>query len=283
MTHKISSEMDVMKVKERKNKIIKIVINVAMLALIVFLLYISLNSVLPGFIDVLAEGDNEAIEAYLKSFTTFKGYFVAFLLQFVQIITIFLPSVPIQVACGFIFGTVRASIVCYLGYVSANAVVFLACRALHGGLEKLLPSTTSKSLTSGKAKQILDSKYPAFTVFLASILPLIPNGTIPYVAAKTKMKFSSFMLAVAIGCIPTVYTVCAVGGRLNKFDYLTAALMCLPLIVLVVILFWQKKNLIMLYEKLHMRLHKNKSDSTDDICEAAAHTDASDCDTDETD
>lgn len=70
--------MDVMKVKERKNKIIKIVINVAMLALIVFLLYISLNSVLPGFIDVLAEGDNEAIEAYLKSFTTFKGYFVAF-------------------------------------------------------------------------------------------------------------------------------------------------------------------------------------------------------------
>ena len=146
--------MDVMKVKERKNKIIKIVINVAMLALIVFLLYISLNSVLPGFIDVLAEGDNEAIEAYLKSFTTFKGYFVAFLLQFVQIITIFLPSVPIQVACGFIFGTVRASIVCYLGYVSANAVVFLACRALHGGLEKLLPSTTSKSLTSGKAKQI---------------------------------------------------------------------------------------------------------------------------------
>ena len=90
------------------------------------------------------------------------------------------------------------------------------------------------------------------------------------------------MLAVAIGCIPTVYTVCAVGGRLNKFDYLTAALMCLPLIVLVVILFWQKKNLIMLYEKLHMRLHKNKSDSTDDICEAAAHTDAADCDTDET-
>lgn len=262
--------------KERKNKIIKVIINIAMLALIAALLYIALNSVLPGFIDVLAEGNNEAIEAYLKSFTTFKGYLVAFLLQFIQIITIFLPSVPIQVSCGFIFGTVRASIVCYLGYVSANAVVFLACRALHGGLERLLPSSTGRSLNSSKAKQILESKYPAFNVFLASILPLIPNGTIPYVAAKTEMKFSSFIIAVALGCIPTVYTVCAVGGRLHRFDYLTAALMCLPLIALVVILFWQKKNLIVLYEKLLVRLHKNRSSGSDDSCESAQNTDTSD-------
>ncbi len=258
--------------KVNKNKILKIVINTAMIAVIAILLYISINSVLPGFIDTLAEGDEAALQAYLQTFSSFDGYLVGFLLQFIQIITIVLPSVPIQIATGFIFGTWRAFIICYTGYVSANAVVFIAGRALNGGLEKLLPTSGSKSVSSGKAQKLMDSKYPAFTVFLASILPIIPNGAIPYAASKTKMKFSSFIIAVAVGCIPTVYTVCAVGGKLNGFDYITAALTFLPLFVLVGILFWQKNNLIALYEKILKRIKRNgegeSSNNTSDISDA---------------
>lgn len=241
---------------KRKNKIIKLIINTALMVAIALLLYISLNGVLPGFIDILAEGDEAELQKYLQSFGTFDGYLVGFLLQFIQIITIFLPSAPIQIATGFIFGTWKAFLVCYLGYVSANAVVFLTSRALDGGLEKLLPSNSNKSINSSKAQKILNSKYPAFTVFLASILPLIPNGVIPYTASKTKIKFSSFIISVAIGCIPTVYTVCAIGGELHTFDYLTAALMVLPLFALTGVLFWQKNNLISLYEKILKRLKK---------------------------
>lgn len=251
----------------RKNKVIRLVINTALIAIIALLLYISLNNILPGFIEILAEGDEAELQEYLQSFRTFDGYLVGFLLQFIQIITIFLPSAPIQIATGFIFGTWKAFIVCYLGYVSANAVIFLAGRALDGGLEKLLPSNSNKSINSGKAQKILDSKYPAFTVFLASILPLIPNGVIPYTASKTKMKFSSFIISVAIGCIPTVYTVCAIGGELHTFDYLTAALMVLPLFALTGVLFWQKNNLISVYEKALKRLKKGtyeQSEGDDD-------------------
>lgn len=248
----------------KKNKIIKLIINTALIVIIALLLYISLNSILPGFIDILAEGDEAELQKYLQSFRTFDGYLVGFLLQFIQIITIVLPSAPIQIATGFIFGTWKAFLVCYLGYVSANAVIFLAGRALDGGLEKLMPSNSNKSINSSKAQNILNSKYPAFTVFLASILPLIPNGVIPYTASKTKMKFSSFIISVAIGCIPTVYTVCAIGGELHTFDYLMAALMVLPLFALTGILFWQKNKLISLYEKVLKRLKKGVSEESED-------------------
>lgn len=261
----------------RKNKVIKIIINTVLIAVIALLLYISLNSILPGFIEILAEGDEVELQKYLQSFRTFDGYLVGFLLQFIQIITIFLPSAPIQIATGFIFGTWKAFIVCYLGYVSANAVIFLVGRALDGGLEKLLPSNSNKSINSNKAQKILNSKYPAFTVFLASILPLIPNGVIPYTASKTKMKFSSFIISVGIGCIPTVYTVCAVGGELHTFDYLTAALMVLPLFALTGILFWQKNNLISVYEKILKRLKRGAYEQLEDDDEIDSENKKGEC------
>lgn len=240
-----------------KNKILKFIINTALIALVAFLIYIALNGVLPGFIEILAKGDEAELQAYLQSFGRFDGYLVGFLLQFIQIITIFLPSLPIQIAAGFIFGTWRAFIVCYAAYVSSNAVVFLAGRALNGGLERVLPSNSKQHINSSKAQTILSSKYPAFTVFLASIVPLIPNGIIPYAASKTKIKFTSFIISVALGCIPTIYTVCAVGGELHTFDYITAALVLLPLFALTGVLFWQKNNLITLYEKILKYLKKD--------------------------
>lgn len=250
--------------KEKKNTIIKYSITIALILIVALLIYVSLNTVLPGMIDVIATGDNQAIENYLKEFSSLKSYLIAFLLQFIQIITIVLPSVPIQVSCGFIFGTLKASIVCYVSYVAANAVVFLACRILKDGLDKLLPSTTAKSISSSKARQILDSKYPAFTVFLASILPIIPNGAIPYVASKTNIKFSSFMLAASTGCIPTILTVCAVGGELNQFDFLTSAIVCIPLLAITGLLFWQRKNIILLYERFALKRNAKQSNDNSD-------------------
>ncbi|MCH5278186.1 MAG: TVP38/TMEM64 family protein [Christensenellaceae bacterium] len=232
--------------KVNRNTIIKIAIDVGAIAIVLFLLYLALKSVLPGFVEVLAEGDQGDVQEYLRRFNDFGGYAVGFFLQFIQIITILLPSVPIQVAVGIIFGTWRGFLVCYTGYVSANAAIFFFSRKLGAGLEKLLPSRHASSKHQG---MILHSEHPAFMVFLASIMPLIPNGLIPYIASKTEVKFGAFMLAVATGCIPTVLTLCAVGDQINSGDWLSAAIYVLPLFIFVGIMFWQQKNLTNLYSK----------------------------------
>ena len=93
----------------KRNGIIKALIQIGLILVVLALIFFSLNSVLPGFIDVLANGQQSDVQEYLNSFHDFSGYAIGFLLQFIQIITIALPSVPIQVAVGVIFGTWRVS------------------------------------------------------------------------------------------------------------------------------------------------------------------------------
>ena len=242
------------------------------------LLVIAIKSILPDFLDVLANGDKQQIQEYLRSFTGFWAYAVAFLLQFIQIITIFLPSVPIQIAVGILFGVWKGFLVCYAGYVAASAFVFVLSRALGDKLDKIFPKRSAEiqkrsdemqDETNKKRKFVLDKEHPAFMVFLASILPILPNGFVPYIAAKTKMKFGSFVMAVGIGCVPTILTLCAVGNHITVGKWWVALLYTLPLLILVAVMFWQQKNIIKLYTKITDKIKakkkagKNKSDSTD--------------------
>ena len=50
---------------KNKNTIIRTLITIALAALVCLLIYISLKSVLPGFIEVLVNGDNQELQIYL--------------------------------------------------------------------------------------------------------------------------------------------------------------------------------------------------------------------------
>lgn len=242
----------------RRNRILKILIQGGLIVAVLLLVYFSVESVLPGVIDLMAKGKGEDVQEFLLQFTNLKGCFVGFLLQFIQIITIFLPSIPIQIAMGLIFGVWRGFLICFLGYNSASALVFLAARKLGDSLEKLLPTKKVGEKGETKKRAILDSDHPAFMVFLATTFPILPNGLIPYAAAKTKVKFPAFMLAVALGCVPTILTLCAVGKKLIRGDLLSAALFTLPLLLFFLIMFWQQKNLTALYERAVERIQARR-------------------------
>ncbi|MBR4435939.1 MAG: TVP38/TMEM64 family protein [Clostridia bacterium] len=240
-----------------KNKLIKTLIQVGLILLVLALVYISLESVLPGAIRLIANGDREELEKFLLGFNDFKGYVIGFMMQFVQIITIVLPSIPIQIACGIVFGLWRGFAVCFLGYVSASALIFIASRKLGDKLEKIFPTKPTSERNTAKKNAILDSKHPGFMVFMATTFPLLPNGLIPYIAAKTKIKFPVFLLAIGVGCIPTIFTLCAVGKQLINGDILSAALFTLPLIAIFLIMFLFQKQITSCYEKIVDRI-KNK-------------------------
>lgn len=249
--------------REGKNKLLKILIQIGFVLIVLALVYIALESVLPGAIRLIANGDRAELEAYLLGFNDFKGYATGFLLQFIQIITIFLPSVPIQIAAGIVFGAWRGFIVCFLGYVSASALVFTASRKLGDRLERLFPTDTKTERGSEKKKAILTSEHPGFAVFLATIFPLLPNGLIPYIAAKTKIRFPVFIFAIGTGCVPTILTLCAVGKLLVTGDLLSAALFTLPLAALFLVLFIFQKPLTALYERTMARIKAKKKSRAD--------------------
>ena len=245
----------------KRNKLLKILIQAILIITVVVLVYIAVESVLPGIIPAVVNGTKEDVQAYLERFHDFHGYAVCFVLQFIQIITIFLPSIPIQISAGIVFGVFKGFLVCFLGYVAANAVVFFAVRKLGASLEKWLPSPKRKNEKQEKRRNaILASDHPAFMVFLATTFPILPNGLIPYIAAKTRVRFIPYMLASSIGSIPTILTLCSVGRRIVRGDFLSAALITLPLLAFFLIMFWQQKNITKLYSSIANRIIARKEE-----------------------
>ena len=79
----------------RKNNLIRTLILAAAFAVVLAIILLSLNAILPGFADVIQRGDQQELIAYIRGFGSVGGVVLAFLLQFVQIISIFFPGGPI--------------------------------------------------------------------------------------------------------------------------------------------------------------------------------------------
>lgn len=156
----------------KRNGIIKALIQIGLILVVLALIFFSLNSVLPGFIDVLANGQQSDVQEYLNSFHDFSGYAIGFLLQFIQIITIALPSVPIQVAVGVIFGTWRGFLVCYLGYVSANALILFPSASSEQSLSSFFPANLLKKRAARKRILLPMQSIPHLVFSLHPFFPL---------------------------------------------------------------------------------------------------------------
>lgn len=208
-----------------------------------------IKAMLPGFLEILESGSREEIERYITSFGTAEGMFLAFLMQFIQIVSIVLPGGPIQIAVGIIFGTVTGFIICHLGYVAANAAVFAVSRKLGNKIEEFFPIEGETS----RGNFITSSDHPGFMVFLACLVPFMPNGIIPHIAAKTKVSFLDFLLAVYLGSAPCMFLLCAVGGKLMEGEYLTAGIYGAILFCGVICLYIMRNKVVELSEKIRKK------------------------------
>jgi uncharacterized membrane protein YdjX (TVP38/TMEM64 family) len=209
-----------------------------------------IKAILPGFLEILESGSREEIERYLTSFGTTQGMFLAFLMQFIQIVSIVLPGGPIQIAVGIIFGTMTGFIICHLGYIAANVLVFTVSRKLGNKIDEFFPIEEEKS----KGNFITSSDHPGFMVFLACLVPFMPNGIVPHIAAKTNVSFLDFLIAVYLGSAPCMLLLCLVGGKLMQGKYLTAGIYGAILFGSVICLYFMRNKVVELSEKIRKKL-----------------------------
>lgn len=243
--------------KPGKYILMRIGVYVLLVAVLAALLYFALKGILPGFVEVLEKGDQDDIENYIRSFVGFRGLLTAFLLQFVQVISVIFPGGPIQIAAGVVFGFWAGYAVCEAAYLASNVAVFTAARRIGPRMENLFPVNTG-----GKSKLsfISNSKNPGFMVFLGCIMPFLPNGIVPYVAARTKISYKRFTLAVFIGSTPTFMVLCALGNRLLKGDFLIVAITAVIFIAVIVFIYLKRNAFIALAGRLGDKIAPNKTE-----------------------
>ena len=100
---------------------------VPILAVIVVavLIWIAFGNKIPGLIPLLKEGDGQKIADYLSQETGIKGIIAVILLQMIQVASIVMPGMAIQVASGLIYGWLEGFLMCYFGFVLSNFLIFL--------------------------------------------------------------------------------------------------------------------------------------------------------------
>ena len=216
----------------KKNYLIRIAAAVVIIILAAGLVYFAFLTALPELIPLLQNGDVEEIQFYLRTSDKLTGLIFTALLQALQVFSVVLPGMPIQIAAGVVYGIWRSFFVCHLSSVAANVLVFIAARRFGAKMDKLIPIERKNS----KLDFLLKSDTPAYMTVLACLIPILPNGFIPYVAVKTKIKTLHFALAVYFGSLLPVFVLCAVGSKILKGGYIYSAVLFVSLCAIVFLL-----------------------------------------------
>ncbi len=239
----------------KKSTFIQVIKYVAPIFISVILICIVFVRVFPELRDIVINGCTyEELMDYLDSIANFKGILVVAVLQVIQVISIFIPGPPIQIAAGIVYGFLISFLVTFISFVITNMLVFLYLR-------KKGDITFSPDSRSGRKVQALfewiDSENPAYMIMLAYMMPGMPNGFVPYVANQTSVTTKQFFKALVYGAAPQFFTMCFISGRLLRGDVFLSLLVTVLMLVSIVILYLFRDRVIDLVRRMKEQM-KNK-------------------------
>ena len=204
-----------------RTKRLAVIAAAAVILVMVLLIIETFRLLLPGLWTAFSSGDEQALSDYLTSEGRLRSFLTLWFLAFVQVVSLVIPAMPVQLAAGIAYGPWKGFVTSFSASVAANFLVFLLARRL----AKVIELLTANSPKANKLlNSVRNSKNPWFYTILAFITPGLPNGIIPYAAAHANMKPKQFFAAVCISMpIPTLLT-CLAGSYLVTGDWLFTVL-----------------------------------------------------------
>ncbi len=184
--------------------------------MIFLIVYIGFTRLFPNLLDILMKGDEQAMEAYLESQGIWKGFIAVYIICLLQVVSIVIPGMAIQVAAGVIYGWKDAFLICYFGFVSAQTLVFLGVRILHRRLGSFIDSMRGVR----RLKDRINKSDPVFAAGLACMIPGVPNGIIPYAFSTLRIRVSHFALAIACTSWVQILCNCVIGHLLIRGHFI---------------------------------------------------------------
>ncbi len=222
---------------------------IAAFAVFIWMIYIAFGNAAKSFpmlVKLLQKGDEKEIAAYLSKQGRWRGYLTIILFSIIQVISIVFPGMAIQVAAGLIYKWWVAFILCYVGFVAGNCMVFVFARRIGSRLsEKTAVSRKFSGWFQKKAESSwimskINSANPEFVFGMACLIPGIPNGIIPYIASSTTISAVGFGAAVAASSWIQIVLNCLAGSFLIRGKYGFVVLSFAAQIALILFMLWKR-------------------------------------------
>jgi uncharacterized membrane protein YdjX (TVP38/TMEM64 family) len=227
--------------KMKRQKFFAVLLFAAIFALTAFLIAETFHLMLPGLWSAFRSGDEHALSAYLNEQGSLRSFFVLWFLSFVQVVSIVIPAMPVQLAAGIAYGPWKGFLSSFSASALANMTVFFLARRLTPVIDAL---TADSPRIQKMLHSIRSSRDPWYYTILAFMTPGLPNGIIPYAAANAGMRPGSFLEAIFVSLpLPTLLT-CAAGSFILSGDWTFSVLIGVGLYTCVGILFFRRNRIL---------------------------------------
>ena len=167
------------------------------------------------FIEILSRHNEEEFEAYVRAGGILKGMGIIAAAVAIQVVSIIIPGMVINVVAGVIYGWWEAFIVCYLAFIVANFVVYWIVRTLAGKSRSFQNYTISPRLMNR-----LKNSDPVFTIAVCYLVPGVPNGIVPHIAAHYGLTPKQFLIAVSSTVWIQILINCSIGHFLIRGQFI---------------------------------------------------------------
>ena len=180
----------------KREKRLAMLVVAAVVVVTVLLIVETFRLLLPGLWTVFSAGDEQALSDYLTSQGRLRSFLTLWFLAVVQVLSLVIPAMPVQLAAGLPMGRGSAFDELFRPAV-ANMSVYLLARRLAPVIRRLVADNP-------KAAKLLDSvrssKDPWFYTILAFITPGCPTASSPTPPPTPGCAPSSFWRPSSSAC-----------------------------------------------------------------------------------
>ena len=179
---------------------------------------------------------------------------VFILFQVIQVVIAFIPGEVVQIAGGYIYGTLLGTLYSLIGIILGYVIVFFMTRLLGYRLVKQLVSETNLQ----KIYDLINRPGSEFVIFLLFFLPGIPKDVLVYICGLTPVKPLQFFIIVITARLPAMVGASFIGANIQRENYYTAIVIAVISCILFVVGFIFKDKLIAVIKKIFP--HKKHSE-----------------------
>ena len=160
-----------------------------------------------------------------------RAYLVFGILSVLQVVITFIPAEPIQVMAGLSLGFWRGTLVCIIGIIIGNTIIYLLHKVYGQKLTKYFKTNAEFDFeTAAKSSKL------AIIVIILGLLPAIPYGLIAFFAASLGIKYPRYMFLTVLGTIPSVFFDVGMGHIAIASSWLISVIVFVAIIIVVIIL-----------------------------------------------
>jgi len=158
------------------------------------------------------------------------GMIALFVLSFLQVVLLCIPAEPIQVLSGISFGFGVGLLICFLGAILGNTLIYILYKIYGEKLDRFFTKRIHIDFESARHHGRV-----SLIVFILYIVPAIPYGMICLFASAMKMKYRQYIVVTSLGILPSIAIGVGLGYvaaeiswivSISAFVFLAALMMC---------------------------------------------------------